>query len=175
MGHLFELVEGQRTVVEGGRQTETIFHKIRLSGTVTTIHSANLRHTDVALVNYHQVVVRKEIQQTVRTFASLSAVKIARIVLDARTVPQFFDHLHVVLNAFLDTPGLDVVAQLLEEGYLLYQIVLNVTDGDVCLFLCGHKQVGRVELVLFKDGHTLHCIGVQFLNTIYLVVPERHT
>ena len=85
---------------------------------------------------------------------------------------QFLNHLHVVFHALLDTLGLDIVAQFLEEGYLLHQVVLNMTDGDVGLLLCRHKEIGWIELVFVERGHSQHGIGIQFLNGIYLVVPE---
>ena len=60
--HLLELVEGQRTVVEGGRQTESVLHEVGLASTVATIHSTDLGHRDVALVNHQQEVIGEEVE-----------------------------------------------------------------------------------------------------------------
>ena len=39
---LLELLKAQGTIVEGSRQTETVFHKIALPASVTTIHRTDL-------------------------------------------------------------------------------------------------------------------------------------
>ena len=53
MGHILKLVERQRTVVKGGRQPESIFHKVAFSCLIATIHGIYLWHCDMALVNHH--------------------------------------------------------------------------------------------------------------------------
>ena len=83
MGQLFELVESQRTVVEGRRQTESIFHKVGLASPVATVHTTNLGYRDVALVDNHQEIVWEEVEQAIGTLASLTTVEIARVVLNA--------------------------------------------------------------------------------------------
>ena len=83
MYHRSELVERQRTVVKSCRQPETIFNQIPLARAVSAIHSTDLWYRDMAFVDDQQKVLREEVQQTVRTLASLSAVEIARIVLNA--------------------------------------------------------------------------------------------
>ena len=85
---------------------------------------------------------------------------------------QFLNHLHIVLHALLDTLGLDGVALFLEEGHLFHQVVLNQSDGHVCLFLSGGKEVGGVELIFLKRGQSRHVHAVQLFYGVYLVVPE---
>ena len=127
----------------------------------------------MALVDEEQIVVGEEVEQAVRPFARLPAVEVATVVLDARTVAQFLDHLHVVLYAFLDPLRLDAVAHLLEEGNLLHQVVLDVVDGDVRLLLRGHEEVGGVEAVVLESGDAVVGHTVQFLDGVDLIVPER--
>ena len=74
----------------------------------------------------------------------MATVEIARVVLNARAVTQFLDHLHVILHTLLDALGLDGVAHLLEESYLLDQVVLNLANGDVGLLLGSHEEVGGI-------------------------------
>ena len=90
-------------------------------------------------------------------------------------MPQFLDHLHIVFHPFLDALGLDAVAQFLEVGYLLHQVVLYVMDGDIGLFLRCHKEVGRVEFILLETGQTIEGDGIHFFQRIDLVVPEGDT
>ena len=56
MNQIMKLLETKWTVVKGCRKSETIFHKIFLSGTVTTIHCWNLRYTHMTLIYHHQVI-----------------------------------------------------------------------------------------------------------------------
>ena len=88
---------------------------------------------------------------------------------------QFLDHFHVVLHTFLDALCFDAVTLFLEEGYLLHQVVLDLTDGDGGLFLRGHEKVGGVELVILETRQPVESHGVHFLNAVDLVVPESHT
>ena len=170
---LLELLEAQRTVVEGGGQTETVLHEVLLAAAVAAVHTVDLRHAHVTLVDEEQIVVWEEVEQAVGPFARLAAVEVAAVVLDARTVPQLLDHLHIVLHALLDPLRLDAVAQLLEEGYLLHQVVLDVVDGYVRLFLRGHKEVGGVELIILELRQAVEGHAVQLLDGIHLIVPER--
>ena len=175
MNQTVELLERQRTVVEGGRQSETIFHEVLLSRPVATIHGANLRNAHVALVHHQQEVFREEIQQTVWPFARLSAVEISRIVLDARTVAQLLDHLHVVFHTLLDALRLDSVAYTLEELLLLHQVVLNHADGTFLLFLRGYEEVSRINLVGFERSQTVIGHRIHLLDAVYLVVPPGYS
>ena len=77
LGHLLELLERKRTVVHGCRQTEAVFHQIRLAGPVAAIHGPYLWHADVAFVDDNQEILRKEVEQAVRTGARFASVKVA--------------------------------------------------------------------------------------------------
>ena len=65
---------------------------------------------------------------------------------------QLLDHLHVVFHTFLDALGFGGVTQFFKEGNLFHQVVLYMPDGDVGLFFCCHKEVGRVEFVFVERG-----------------------
>ena len=72
MHHLLELVETQRTVVEGGRKPEAILHKVLLAGSVAAVHTTNLGYRHVALVDEEQEVLREEVEQAIRPLARLT-------------------------------------------------------------------------------------------------------
>ena len=80
---LLEFLELQRSVVEGGGQTETVFYQVLLATAVTSIHGSNLWHTYVTFVDKQQIVVREEIQQAVWALTCLATIEITTIVLDA--------------------------------------------------------------------------------------------
>ena len=81
--HLLKLLESQGTVVEGCRQAEAILHKVLLACAVAAIHRVQLWHRHMALVDDQQVVFREEVEQAIGLLSGLSAVEVARIVLDA--------------------------------------------------------------------------------------------
>ena len=150
-----KFLEFQRTVVEGSRQAETIFYQVLLARPVASIHGANLRNAHMALVNHKQEIFREEIEQAVWTFAFVSAIEIAGIVLNTRTMPEFLYHFHIIFYALLNALCLDSIADTLEEFYLFYQVVLNSSDGAFLLLFCGNEKVGRINLVIFERGKTV--------------------
>ena len=88
---------------------------------------------------------------------------------------QLLYHLHIVLHAFLDALGFYLVANLFEVDDLLHQVVLNLTDSYVCLFLRCHEEVGRIEAIFFECGQTVECNGVHLLDGVNLIVPESYS
>ena len=174
MHQALKLVKLQWAVVESRGQTKSILHQIFLARTVSPIHRVDLRHGDMTLVNHHQIVLRKEVQQTVRTLPRFPPVEIAGVVLDTRTMAQLLDHLQVILHPLRDALRLDGVAYLLKESDLLPQSILYLTDRRVLLLLSRDKEVGRIDLVRLKRSLAVEGDGVQLLDGIDLVVPPRH-
>ena len=76
-GEGFELVEGEGAVVTGGRQTETIFDQVLLTGTVSSIHGPYLGYTDVAFVDDDEIVLGEKVEQAVRTGTFGTAIEVA--------------------------------------------------------------------------------------------------
>ena len=145
-----KLFKPKRTVVESSRQAETKLNKVLLSRPITPIHAAKLRNANMTFVDNHQIIFWEKIEQAIRTLARLAAIEIARVVLDARTVPQLFHHLHVILHPFLNTLGLNAVAKLVKEINLLNQIVLNTAYGMLRLVFRGDEKVGGIYLIIVK-------------------------
>ena len=85
--HLLKFFKFQRAVVHCGRQSEPIFYQIDFTGTVASIHGANLRHAYMTFVNNQQKVIREEIEKAIRTGAGSATVEITGIILNAGTVP----------------------------------------------------------------------------------------
>ena len=175
MNHTVKFLEGERTVVEGGRQSETVFHQVLLSGSIATIHRTDLRNAHMALIYHQKEVFREEIEQAVWAFSFVSAIEISRIVLDARTVSQLLDHLHIVFHTLLDALCLDAIAYALEEFFLLHQVVLYHSDGDFLLLLAGYKKVGRINLIFFEGGESVIGEGIYLLDAVYLVIPPGYS
>ena len=112
--HILKLIEGQRTVIHGRGQTETVVYQVHLTRPVAAPHRPHLRNGHVAFVDHHQKVRRKVIEQTERPLTGLTAVEITRVVLNARAVSQFPNHFQIELGTFLDALRLEEAALLLK-------------------------------------------------------------
>ena len=172
--HLLELLKFEGTVVHGRRQTEAILHEVDLAGTVATIHGMYLRHTHVALVDDHQVILREKVEQAVGTSTGFASVKVARVVLDTRAVAQLAQHLHIIGDTFVEALGLKGLAYLAEVLDLTGEVVLNLIDGLQRALLAGHEEVGGVYLVAVVAVHAHAAHGVYLLDGVDLVVPELY-
>ena len=128
----------------------------------------------MALVDEEQEIFGEEIEQAVGAFAWLAAVKIARVVLDAATMAQFLDHLHVILHALLYALCFDRIAKVVKIVDLCREVILNHPYSLICLLLRRYEQVGRVDLVVVKRGNAVKCHGIKFLNRVDLIVPPRN-
>ena len=83
------LLVGQRAVVQGRRQSESVVDERDFAGTVPAKHGPNLWHRHVTLVDDHQEVLGEVVQQTERPFTGLSSVEIPGVILNAGTEPNF--------------------------------------------------------------------------------------
>ncbi len=140
-----ELLELQRAVVDGRRKTEPVLHEVLFPGVVAAVHGPDLRDGDMALVDNHQKILREVVQQAERTGSGQSAVEVARVVLDAGTVAQLFDHFEVVFDALFEPLGVLHLAALDEEVVLGREVVLDLDDGRVDAVAGGDEDVGRVD------------------------------
>ena len=170
---VLELLELQRTVVEGGGQAEAVLHKVALARAVVAPHGVKLRHGGVALVDDDEDVLGEEVEEAVGTLARLAPVEIAGVVLDARAVAKFLYHLHVVLHTFLDALRPQRVALLLVVCDALAQVVLYLAQGDVGLLFRRDEDVGGKDLILVEGGKAAERDGVKLLDTLYRVAPHR--
>lgn len=132
----------------------------------------NLGNGYVALVDDHEEVLGKIVQETVGFGALGSAIEIAGVVLDARAIAEFFDHLHVVGDALLQSVSLGLFASFAEGKGLLYKVVLNMTDGIGHLVFGGNEEVGGEEGCLLKVGEGVGRGGVDGFNALDLVAKE---
>ncbi len=174
----FELLEGERPVVQRRRQAEAVLHQIEFSRAVAVVHAAHLGHGHMALVDGEYPVVTvgllEVVQQAVRARAGLAVVHVPRVVLDARAVADLLDHLDVEQRALLEALGRDQVALHVEHGEPPAQLFLDGGDGAVDLVLRRHEVLGRVDRHdrVLGAGH-LARHGVDDLQLLDLVAPER--
>ena len=79
---LAELLPGQRAVVGCRRQPESELDEVALAGHIALEHRADLRNSDMGLVDHQQEVLGEVVQQGRRRRTGLTAVDVAGVVLD---------------------------------------------------------------------------------------------
>ncbi len=89
--------------------------QVLLAGPVAGVLSVDLRDGDVALVDHHEEVVGKEVEQRVGRIARCPALHRCRVVLDAVAEPHLVEHLEVVLGAHAQPLGLEQLLLALEQ------------------------------------------------------------
>src|SRR3546814_19835079 len=80
------LLEAQRPVVGGRRQTEPVVDQLLLARPVALVLAVELRPGDVALVDPEQEVVGEDVDERVGRLARGAPVERRRVVLDAVAV-----------------------------------------------------------------------------------------
>lgn len=169
---LFELLEAERPVVFGCGKTEPVLHEVLLAGAVAAEHGVHLGERDVALVDHHQVILRKIVQQAEGSRPFCTSVEIAGVVLDAGTVTQLLDHLQVVLHPLLDPLRFGRTSRLLEEGDLLAQVEVDLLHGRVYALLGRDKQAHWVKGECVERLDPLAGYGVDALDALDFVVEK---
>ena len=97
--HGVPFLELQRSVVHAGRQAEPVFGQRHLAPEVTSIHAADLRHGDVALVGEDDGVVGDVFEQRGGRLARGAAGQIAGIVLDPVADARRLKHFEIEVGA----------------------------------------------------------------------------
>ena len=166
---MLELVEFQGAVVRSSGEAESVFDQHLFSGAVASVHGPHLRQCDVALVDEGDEVLRKIVYEAEWPLSCAPPVEVPGIILDAGTVAQFLDHLHVVFDPFLEAVGLVLLPYGAEIFALLHHVVLYHPDGLGGALLGGDEDIGRVDddLLGAFNGHACKRVyQLQFLDGV---------
>ena len=147
-----ELLEGQRPVVEGGRQPEPEVDEDLLARPVVLVHPDDLRDRHVRLVDHEQPVRREVVEQRPWPRAGLAPGEMTRVVLDAGAVAELAHHLEVERRALAEPGALERAALGLEPGDTLLHLGLDVDDGFLELVLRRDVVGRRVDVGLLALG-----------------------
>ena len=151
-----------------------MLHQHGLAAAVALVHAVQLRHGHVRLVDEHQEVLGKEVEQRVRRLARLAARQDAGVVLDAVAVAQLAQHLHVVLGALAQTEGLQLLALRLQLGHPRLELGGDLRQRPLDGVLRGDEVGGRI------DGHRRQLLDdllgerVDLDDLLHLVAPQAH-
>src|SRR6185503_4430165 len=113
---VLELLERQRTVVEGRWQPEPEVDEDLLPRPVVLVHPVDLRNRDVALVDDEQEVRREVVDERPRPAAGLASGEVAGVVLDPRAEADLAHHLEVERRSLPKPRGLEVTALVVEPS-----------------------------------------------------------
>ncbi len=171
---LLKLLELERTVVKRARQPEAVIHQGHFAGTVTVVHTANLRDRHVALVDHQQIILREVIHQRKWRAAGWALVQVARVILDAAGKANFADHLDIIIDALLQTLGFQQFALRFQESKLLIQFLFNVRDRLPQLRFIGDIFAGRVDDQRGMIGEDFPRQRVKLDNALDFIAEKRH-
>jgi hypothetical protein len=164
---------GRLSMQEGRRKPYSA--KRRLAPEVASIHAADLRDGDVALVGEDQRIVRQILEQGRRRLARQAAGQIARIVLDAGAGAGRLDHLDVEAAALLQPLRFQQAAGGFQLDQTSAQLVLDRGDRLVERRLRRHIVRIGVDLDEFQLGRLLPGQRVEFGDALDLVAEQRET
>ena len=142
------------------------------AGHVSLVHRPDLGHGHVRLVDDEQEVLGEVVEQTVGGTPPRPAVKVHRIVLDARARADLAHHLDVIGRAHPEPLRLEHLPLLLEGRELLLQLGLDASDRP--LHPLGTGDIVRrredIHLLLLADDLTRQ--WVQRVDLVDLVAEE---
>jgi len=172
--HRVPFLEAQRPVVHAGGQAEAVFGERRLAAEVAPIHAAELRHSDVALVDEHQRIVGHIFEQRGRRLARLPPGEIARVVLDAGAGAGRLHHFQIVERALFEP----LRFQQASGGVKLIQPLaqLDLDAGHRLQQRRPRRHIVRVGV----DFHEFQFVGllagerIELVDRFHLVAEQRH-
>jgi hypothetical protein len=99
----------------------------------------------VRLVDDHEEVVREVVDQASRTLARLPSRERARVILDARAVPDLLQHFHVVLGPHTESLRFEELSLVLELPEPLRQLLANGAQPLLDPDRSRDEVLGRID------------------------------
>ena len=128
---LLELVELHGTVVQGAGQAEAVFDQAALARVIALVHGADLRDSDVGLIDDQKVILREVVEEAVRTLSGFASAEMARVVFDAAAVAHLEHHFEVIVGAHLQALGLQQAALTAQQSQTLAQLFADRAHGGL--------------------------------------------
>ena len=169
-----KLLPAQRTVVQGRWQAKTIINQHLLTRAVTIVHTPNLSHGHVTLVNHNQEIIREKVQKGIRRLSFAPTIHVARIVLNSICIAHFTQHFDIIFRTLFQALGFQKFAFLLKDSQLLLQLRLNLSNRHFHVVFIGH------EVSSWEDGQMVHltqdssCQGFNLTNPVNLISEKLH-
>ncbi len=161
---LFEFFESEWAILECRWKAESISNEILFPGSISRVHTPNLRYGHMGLIDKRQKILIKKFHQSGWCLSDISIPEIHRVVLDTIYISSFCEHLEIIFNSHLDTLCFHEFPIFSEELNLFFHFFLDLWDN--CLddsFLCDE--------VLGREYH--HLIHI-FDETVCEVFDTRY-
>ena len=136
------------------------------------VHPPELGHRHVGLVDHHQEVRGKVIQEGPGGFAGSTAVEVPGVVLDPRAPPELPEHLQVVAGALLKALGLEELPPVPELPEPLLEFLLDGLDGPPEPLFGGHVVARRGDHGPLPVGDVVPRQGIDHGDPLHLVPEE---
>ena len=146
----FKLLTTQWPVIQGRWQTEAIVDQHLLTRTVSIVHSLDLPHGHVALINHNQKIIWEEVEKSIRRLSFASSVHVTRVVFNAVCIAHLTEHLDIILCTLFQTLSFKEFTFLLKNSQLLLQLSLNLGNGHFHMVVIGHEVSG------WENGQVVH-------------------
>ena len=172
---LFELFEPQGSVVERGREPESVFNKGPLPRPVAVVHASNLGDGDVTLIDDEEEIVGKVVDEGIGRLPRYPPREVAGVVFDTRTVPHLLHHLEVVHRPLLKTLRLDKFIHPLEGLQPLPEFHPYVFYGALHIVPCRNVVARRVYEGPVDPPAHLSPHGVNFGDCLDRIAEELHS
>ncbi|OPX73296.1 MAG: hypothetical protein A4E38_00135 [Methanoregulaceae archaeon PtaB.Bin108] len=165
---LLELLKHQRAVVECAREPKPILYESFFSGPIAMEHPVELGNRLVALVDEHQVVPGKVIEEAVGFLPGLPEIKVARVILYSLAGSRLLDHLEVVEGPLLQP----VRFEHSQFRQALLQLITDSGEGLLLNLVRDDIVPGRVDVeVLVLLLHVPGCL-LDLADPLNLVPEE---
>ena len=128
----------------------------------------------MAFVYDQQEILREIIQQAERTFARVTAVEVARIVLYTGTITQLTDHFQVIRDPLIQAFGFVWFADLFQKIDLCAQIHIDFPHCPIHLLLSRHEEIGRIYLQLRQQAVFPSRSRIEGTQPLDLSIPKLH-
>ncbi len=167
-----ELLEGQRPVVEGRRQSEAEVDQDLLAGPVVLVHADDLGDRHVALVDDEQPVRREVVEQGPRPAPGLAPGEVARVVLDTGAVAELAHHLEVEVVRWRSRAASRTRPWASISAGALLHLGLDVDERLLELVGRRHEVGRRVDVEVVALGEQLAGERVDLGDPLDLVAEE---
>src|SRR5690625_3870112 len=172
---LLKLLELERSIIQSRRQAKAKLDQRLLAGAIPAIHTAQLPHRYMTLVDEHQGIVRQIINQGWRGLARRCAGEMAGVVFNPFAKPQLIEHLHIKTGPLFEPLCLSMLPLSIEiiealskldfNGF--YRLEHRFARGDK--MRAGENSKARYFLLY------LPCQGIKQLKGLNLIIKHGDT
>ena len=170
-----KLVKGEGAVIKRRRKTEAVVDQSFLTGSVSGVHTSDLRQRNVRFIDHQQEIIGHEVQQSERNGSGRTSGEDAGIILYSRAEANLLQHFDIILGSLLDALGFNEHIPVLEILDALVELCFNLLNGIVHLFLADNIMARRENRGVTQCSDKLAGDHVHLADPVDLIAEELHT